>query len=217
MDISSLGPMGISLFLTLKLAVVTVILELLILFPLCWFLFQNKNKFLCVLIESLLTLPLFLPPTVIGFYYLVIFQQNEALTFNFLALVIVSFVSSMPLFIKNTLNGLEAVDKAEVELCCNLGATKSEIITKIYLPQMKLSLLRTITPCFAHIVGSFGALLMVGGSIPGKTKVISIYIFEKVESLQFEKAHVAGLVLLALALGLLLVLHLSSKEAPWKK
>lgn len=194
--------------LTLKLATVTTLLLLLIGIPLSWWLSHTRNKFKPA-IEALVAIPLVLPPTVLGFYLLIllgsngmlgqasIYFQDQVLAFTFTGLVIASVLYSMPFVIQPLQTAFEQLDEKTIEAAYILGAYPLRVFLTIIMPQAKRGFLTAIILGFSHTVGEFGVVLMVGGNIPGETQVVSIAIYELVESLEYQKAHYlsAGLVL----------------------
>jgi molybdate transport system permease protein len=195
------------IWLTLQLASLTVLLLLLISLPIAWWLAHTKSK-LKVPIEAVTALPLVLPPTVLGFYLLVFMGGNGALgqiwinltghplSFSFAGLVVASCVYSLPFVVQPIQAAFESLDRHAIEAAWTLGASRVKTFVVIIVPQARRGLLTAIVLGFAHTIGEFGVVLMVGGNIPGETQVVSIAIYEHVETLNYDAAHTlsAGLI-----------------------
>lgn len=206
------------LLLSLQLALATVIALLLVGLPLAWWLARTKTRFKPV-VESLVSLPLVLPPTVLGFYFLIAFSPNNAfggwlddwlglrLVFSFPGLVLASMVYSLPFMVQPIQSGLEALPASLTEAATLMGKTKMEILRRVQLPNIKSSLLTAIVLSFAHTIGEFGVVLMIGGNIPGKTRVASIAIYDEVEALNYDAANWYSLVLLGVTFLILLAVY----------
>lgn len=206
------------LLLSLQLALATVIALLLVGLPLAWWLARTKTR-LKPVVESLVSLPLVLPPTVLGFYFLIAFSPNNAfggwlddwlglrLVFSFPGLVLASMVYSLPFMVQPIQSGLEALPASLTEAATLMGKTKMEILRRVQLPNIKSSLLTAIVLSFAHTIGEFGVVLMIGGNIPGKTRVASIAIYDEVEALNYDAANWYSLVLLGLTFLILLAVY----------
>ncbi len=207
------------LILTFKLAFVTTILLLVISIPLSYWLAYTKSKTKPV-IETLVSMPLILPPTVVGFYLLVAFSPSNAfgnwlnewfglqLVFSFEGLVFASLIYSLPFMVHPIQSGLSGLPPSLKEASYVLGKSKINTIFKVLLPNIKPSLLTGIVLAFAHTIGEFGVVLMIGGNIPGETKVASIAIYDEVESLNYEAANTYSLILFVLAFLILLTVYL---------
>lgn len=212
-----------AIFLTLKLAVVTTILLLIVGIPLAWWLSQSKHKFR-VFIEALISLPIVLPPTVLGFYLLVFMGEQGPLgrildslgfgpvVFSFSGLVIGSFFYSMPFVIHPLKNGFKKIDSHLLDAAATVGANKWTQFLTIALPLTKAHLLTAAVLGVAHTIGEFGVVLMIGGNIPGKTKVLSIEIYDLVEGLQYQQAGLLSLALVIFSFITLLILHSLDRE-----
>jgi len=204
-------------WLTLKLAATTTIILLIIGTPLAWWL--SRTQCWCKsMIEAVISLPLVLPPTVLGFYLLIILSPQNwvgqfwlsmtgtRLVFTFTGLVIGSVIFSLPFVVQPLQNAFAGVSQRVLEAAATLGATPLDRFFTIAIPLARPGFLTAITLSFAHTVGEFGVVLMIGGSIPGKTQVLSIAIYEQVERLEFEQAHIlAGGMLLFSFLTLILL------------
>ena len=209
-----LGP----LWLSLALASVTTVILLFIGTPLAWWLSGTQSR-LRPAIEALTALPLVLPPTVLGFYMLIAlgpaspiggFWLNvtgEALTFSFSGLVIASVVYSLPFMVQPLQNAFAAVGRGPVEAAATLRATPLDAFFSIVVPLSARGFLTATVLTFAHTIGEFGVVLMVGGNIPGETRVISIAIYEHVEMLNYSEAHILSIGLIAFAFAILLLVY----------
>ena len=165
-------------------------------------------------------MPLVLPPTVLGFYFLMAFSPNNGvgswlnsvlgikLVFSFTGLVIASVIYSLPFMVHPIQSGLSSISKSITEASYVMGKSKWETLFKIQLPQIKPAILTGIVLSFAHTVGEFGVVLMIGGNIPGKTKVASIAIYDEVEALNYDAANFYSLVLFAITFCILLLVYL---------
>jgi len=206
------------LLLTLKLAAVTTAVLLLLAIPLAgWVAFAHTR--LRYLAEALVALPLVLPPTVIGFYLLVSLGPTTSigraitsilghtLAFSFSGLVVGSILYSLPFAVQPIVAGLRAVDPAYLEAAATLGASPRAAFTRIALPLAKSSLLTAAVLTFTHTIGEFGVVLMLGGSIPGRTRTLSIALYNLVENGDFNTANTLALLLLSFSTLALLLLY----------
>ncbi len=206
------------IILTLKLATVTTILLVAIGIPLANWLANTKTKLKPVL-EALISMPLVLPPTVLGFYLLIAFSPNNAfgewldqwlglrLIFSFEGLVFASIIYSLPFMVHPIQSGLANLPKSLTEASYVLGKSKFQTLIKVLLPNIKPALLTGIVLSFAHTMGEFGVVLMIGGNIPGQTKVASIAIYDEVESLNYGAANSYSIILLAITFTILLFVY----------
>lgn len=188
------------ILVTLKLATMTTLILLLIGTPLAWWLSNTSSKSK-VIIESIVALPLVLPPTVLGFYLLLAlspdgfigniwsYVSNTPLSFSFSGLVIGSVIYSMPFVVQPLQASFEMVGKPLQQAAYTLGANSLDTFKNIVLPLSKRGFLVAITLGFAHTVGEFGVVLMIGGNIPEVTQVLSIIIYDHVEVLEYTQAH----------------------------
>jgi molybdate transport system permease protein len=206
-----------AVYLTLKLAGVTTIILLILGTPLAWWLANTRSRFR-VLVEAITALPLVLPPTVLGFYLLIALGANgvigipakiltgSTLAFTFTGLVIASTLYSLPFVVQPLHGAFESVGKKPLEAAWSLGASKLDAFFTVAAPMAFRGYLTAIVLGFTHTMGEFGVVLMVGGNIPGKTKVLSIAIYDHVEVLEYSQAHVlSGALLLFSFLTLILV------------
>ncbi len=209
--------------LSFKLALTTSSILFLIALPLAWWLSQTKCK--CkAFIEAFSSLPIVLPPSVIGFYVLFSLSQNSAvgiffeetfgiqLVFNFTGLVIASCFYSFPFMLQPLQGGFESLNKNMLEASYIAGKSKFQTLILVALPNIKPALLTALVVTFAHTVGEFGVVLMVGGSIPGETKVASVAIYEFVEILDYSQAHVYSAIMLIMSFSVLLAVYLFNQH-----
>ena len=207
------------LLLTFKLALFTTVILILIGIPVAYWLSNTKSR-LKPVFETLVSMPLVLPPTVLGFYFLMAFSPNNTfgnwlgewlgikLVFSFSGLVIASVIYSLPFMVHPVQSGLSGISRSITEASFVMGKSKWETLLKVQLPQIKPALLTGIVLSFAHTVGEFGVVLMIGGNIPGKTKVASIAIYDEVEALNYDAANFYSLVLFAITFCILLSVYL---------
>ncbi len=205
--------------LSFKLAGITTLILFIISLPLAWYLSQTKSKAKPFL-EAVTALPIVLPPSVLGFYILVALSQNSPigvffeeyfgikLVFNFTGLVIASCFYSLPFMVQPLQGGFESLNKNMLEASYISGKSKFETVLKVALPNIKPALLTAIIVTFAHTVGEFGVVLMVGGSIPGETKVASVAIYEFVEIMDYESAHIYSAIMVIMSFLVLLSVYI---------
>ncbi len=211
------------LILTFKLAFITTIILLIISIPLAYLLTKWESKFKYI-IQTLISMPIVLPPTVLGFYLLLTFnpgnffgqfiQQifNVRLVFTFEGLIIASTIYSLPFMVNSLQAGFQSLNPNLWEASYTLGKSKFETLFKVLLPNIKSSLITGIVISFAHTVGEFGVVLMIGGSIPGETKVASIAIYDQVEALNYHAANIYSLILFIIAFTILLTVYVLNKK-----
>jgi molybdate transport system permease protein len=207
------------LVLTFKLAVVTTIILFFVSVPLAYWLAYSKSK-LKPVIEALVSMPLVLPPTVIGFYMLLAFSPSNAfggwledwiglrLVFSFEGLVLGSVIYSLPFMVQPIQAGFSNLSPDLKRASYVMGKSRLTTLNRVLLPNIKTSLLTGIVLAFAHTIGEFGVVLMIGGNIWGKTRVASIAIYDQVESLNYEVANAYSLILFALTFIILLSVYL---------
>jgi len=202
-----------ALWLTLRLALVSTLWLLALGAPLAWWLAQSRWRGKAWL-EAVIALPLVLPPTVLGFYLLLAFAPDspfgqfwlsatgQPLAFSFSALVIGSVLYSLPFVVQPLQASFEQLPKGLLEAASTMGAGRLDRFASIVLPLTRRSFITAASLGFAHTVGEFGVVLMIGGNIPGETQVLSIALYDRVESLQYAEAHqlAAGLVIFSLLL-----------------
>ncbi len=204
--------------LSFKLASLTAFILFIMGLPLAWYLSQTKSK-LKPFIESLTALPIVLPPSVLGFYILWTLSASSPigsffeeylgvkLVFSFTGLVVASCFYSLPFMVQPLQNGFESLNKNMLEASYIAGKSRLQTIFLVALPNMKQSLITAIIITFAHTVGEFGVVLMVGGSIPGETKVASVAIYEMVEIMDYSAAHVYSAIMLGISFIVLLSVY----------
>jgi molybdate transport system permease protein len=199
--------------LSFKLAGTTTLILFIISLPLAWYLSQSKSKTKPYL-EAITSLPIVLPPSVLGFYILIIFAEVD-LAFTFTGLVIASCFYSLPFMVQPLQSGFEGLNRNMLEASYISGKGKIETILKVALPNIKPALMTAIIISFAHTVGEFGVVLMVGGSIPDETKVASVAIYELVEIMDYSTAHIYSAIMVGISflvlLGVYIFNHKQSK------
>jgi len=190
--------------LSFKLAGITTLILFLLSLPLAWYLSQSKSK-TKPFIEAITALPIVLPPSVLGFYILIIFTKID-LNFTFTGLVVASCFYSLPFMVQPLQGGFEALNKNMIEASYISGKSQINTLFRVALPNIKPALLTAMIITFAHTVGEFGVVLMIGGSIENETKVASIAIYEMVEIMDYTTAHIySGIMILISFLVLLSV------------
>lgn len=206
------------LLLTFKLATITSLILLVIALPMAYWLAFGKFKGRGVF-EAIIGMPLVLPPSVIGFYLLLAFSPSHwfgawiesvlglRLVFSFPGLVIASIIYSLPFMIYPIRAGLQSLPASLREAAYVLGKSRWETLFKILLPNCKSALLTAFVLTFAHTIGEFGVVLMIGGNIPGVTKVASVAIYNEVEALNYPAANQYALVLFVVTFAILLIVY----------
>ena len=209
--------------LSFKLAGITTIILFFISLPLAWFLSQSKSKFKPI-IESITALPIVLPPSVLGFYILVSLSTSSPigaffddmfgvkLVFSFIGLVVASCFYSLPFMVQPLQSGFESLDKSMIEASYVVGKSQLTTLFKVALPNIKPALLSATIITFAHTVGEFGVVLMVGGSIPNETKVASVAIYEMVEVLDYTTAHIYSAIMVLISFLVLLGVYIFNQK-----
>jgi molybdate transport system permease protein len=208
-------------WLTLRLAVSATLILLVLGTPVAWWLARTKSP-VRPLFEALVALPLVLPPTVLGFYLLLLLGPRGPLSplldwfdlrlvFTFPGLVIGSVVFSMPFVVNPLKNAFEEIPAGQLEAAATLGAGPLDRFFSVVLPMSKSGLVTGTVMGFAHTLGEFGVVLMIGGNIPGETQVLSVAIYEKVEQLDYAKAHEYSMGLLIFSTLLLTALYSSQR------
>lgn len=210
-------------FLLSGLLALTTTLALLVLgIPLAWWLAYARTRWK-VVPEVLVTLPLILPPTVIGFYLLLLFSPTGGiggvfrdwfgidLVFSFTGLWIVSMIYSLPFMVNPLISGFRQLPKSLGEASRVLGRGKWNTLFTVLLPNLRGALVSAAIFTFAHTVGEFGVVLMIGGGIPGNTRVVSIALYDEVEALRYDNAHIYAIILLVFAFVTLLAARLFSQ------
>jgi molybdate transport system permease protein len=204
--------------LTLQVATLTTLILLVLGVPLAWWLARTRSAWRHP-VGALVTLPFVLPPSVLGFYLLVAMGPNGPLgqwtqamglgllTFSFAGLVLASVVYSLPFMVQPVMNAMQALGPRPLEVAATLRASPLDRFFTVVLPLCKPGLITGTVMSFAHTVGEFGVVLMVGGNIPGVTRVVSVQLYDHVEALEYGAAHRLAAVLLVFAFVVLLVLQ----------
>lgn len=218
--------MAEAVFLTLKLAGVTTLILLVVATPLAWWLARSTARWK-EFVGAVVALPLVLPPTVLGFYLLLALSPDgpigapvqrlfgTTLPFTFTGLVIGSVIYSLPFMVQPVRNAFEALGERPLEVAATLRASPWDTFVSVALPLARPGFLSGTVLTFAHTVGEFGVILMLGGNIPGETKVLSVAIYDHVESLEYAEAHIlsGGMVVGAFALIWLMTVSQKRWEA----
>lgn len=217
------APLWQSLWLTVRLAAITTLVLGLVGLPLAHWLNTTRLRF-APMLETLVALPIVLPPTVIGFYLLVAFSPNHApgswwldatgrpLAFSFTGLVIASVFYSLPFAVQPFQAALRSVPRELLDAGATLGANPLRVFLRLHAPLAWRGIAAGLTLGFAHTLGEFGVVLMIGGAIPGVTKVASIALYEEVQVLDYPSAHAFAATLLVLAFVLLLIVTLLQRR-----
>ena len=212
-----------TLWITFKLAFATTVILIIIGLPFAYWLTYSRIK-IKPLIEALVSMPMVLPPSVIGYYMLVIYSPrnwfgawlndafNVRLAFSFEGVLIASVIFSLPFMIQPLHNGLRALPDSLREASFTLGKSKSMTFFRILLPSIKPSIITAVALTFAHTIGEFGIVLMVGGNMPGETRVASIAIYDEVQSLNFKVANQYAFILFAVSFVMLATIYSVNKK-----
>jgi len=207
-----------TLLLTGKLATWTTVLLLLIGFPVAYLL-AYKRFFLKSLLEALISMPMVLPPTVLGFYMLVAYSPEHAfgrfleqafdrrLAFSFEGVLLASVIFSLPFMVQPLQNGFTAIPASLREVSATLGKSGFVTFFRVLVPNMIPSVVTAVAMTFAHCIGEFGVVIMVGGNMPGETRVASIAIYDEVQALNYDVANRYSLVLFGISLLLLTLIY----------
>jgi molybdate transport system permease protein len=207
-----------TLLLTAKLALSTTLILFIIGLPIAALLAFTRFR-LKVIFEALINMPMVLPPTVIGYYLLVAFSPQHAfggflerwfdlrLAFTFQGVLIASVIFSLPFMVQPLQNGFVALPKSYREAAYTLGKSKIETFFRVLVPNIKPSIVTAVAMTFAHSIGEFGIVLMVGGNMPGETRVASIAIYDEVQSLNYSTANQYSLILFAVSFVLLVIIY----------
>ena len=207
-----------SVLLTIQLAAVTTAILLVIALPFSWWLATTRARSR-PLFEAITALPLVLPPTVLGFYLLILMAPStplgglwvrltgDTLAFSFPGLVLASVIYSFPFAVQPLQTAFASVPRPVLDAARTLGASPRDAFFSVSMPMARRGLITAAVLSFAHTVGEFGVILMVGGNIPGKTRVISIEVFSAVETLDYRTAHILSFWLLALSLIVLVLVY----------
>ncbi len=213
------------LWLTFRLAAVTTLILLFVGTALAWWLARSRSR-LKPVIEAMTALPLVLPPTVLGFYLLIFLSPTaplgaawrsvtgDTLTFSFTGLVVASCLYSLPFMVQPLQAAFEALGRTPLEAAASLRAGPWDRFISVVVPMSARGYLTATVLSFAHTVGEFGVVLMVGGNIPGRTKVISIAIYEHVETINYAQAHALSAILLVFSFAVLLLVYSVNRRFP---
>jgi len=217
-----------TLWITAKLAILTTLTLLILGMPFSYFLAYSHFR-LKPVIEAIVSMPLVLPPSVIGYYMLVAYSPkywfgdmlqkifNIRLAFSFEGVLIASVIFSLPFMVQPLQNGLSALPLNLREASYTLGKTKTITFFKVLLPNIKPSLITAIALTFAHCIGEFGIVLMVGGNMPGETRVASIAIYDEIQSLNFNTANKYAFILFLISFVMLILIYtVNKKHDTWK-
>ena len=208
-----------ALLVTIKLASITTVILILVGTPIAWWLSQTRFKFKAV-VEAIIALPLILPPTVLGFYLLMTLGTNgpignfleslggSSIAFTFTGLVVGSVIYSLPFVVQPLQNSFGSIGKQPMEVAATLGASKLDRFFTVAVPLARSGFITASVLGFAHTVGEFGVVLMIGGNIPGETGVLSIAIYDHVEAMEYGQAHVLAGGLLVLSFVMLLIVYI---------
>ena len=211
------------LWLSAQLAFVTMLVLVLIGTPLAWWLSQTSSRWKPVA-QAVVAMPIVLPPTVLGFYLLILLGPDgtigkwwveltgSTLTFSFTGLVIASCIYSLPFAVQPIQNSFEALPRQALERAWTLGASRLDAFFSVAVPLSVRGFVSGMVLAFAHTLGEFGVVLMVGGNIPGETRVVSIAIYDHVESLNYAAAHHMSLLLLGFAFVVLLGMYIFNRR-----
>mgnify|MGYP001042908124 CR=1 FL=1 len=206
----SLAEIWTPVSLSLSLATINVLILLVLGTPIAWWLARSRSRYR-ELVGALVAMPLVLPPTVLGFYLLIAlgpygpggwiasFWGGRTLAFSFTGLVIGSFFYSLPFMVQPLRNGFAAIGNDPLEAAATLGASKRQSFWRVAVPLARPGYISGAVMSFAHTVGEFGVVLMIGGNIPGQTKVVAIALYDYVERLQWGEAHLVALGMVAFA------------------
>ncbi|MGD9968935.1 MAG: molybdate ABC transporter permease subunit [Sulfuricurvum sp.] len=212
-----------TMFLTFKLASITTAILLLIGIPLAAWMVFSKFRFKSI-IETIVSMPLVLPPSVLGFYLLLSFSPASfigkyltdhgiRLAFSFEGLIIGSVLFSLPFMVHPVQAALSQVASSIFEASYTLGKSRFETMVRVILPTIRHGIISGAVLAFAHTVGEFGVVLMIGGNIPGETRVASIAIYDEVESLNYAMAHQYALSLFVITFAILLIVYTLNKKS----
>ena len=212
-----------AIIVTIKLASLSTAILILIGTPLAWWLSQTRFKFK-VIIEAFIALPLILPPTVLGFYLLLTLGPNgpigkfleslggSSIAFTFSGLVVGSVIYSLPFVVQPLQNSFNSVGKQSMEVAATLGASKIDRFFTVAIPLARSGFITAAVLGFAHTIGEFGVVLMIGGNIPGETGVLSIAIYDHVETMEYGKAHWLSAGLLIISFLMLVFVYIFNRH-----
>jgi molybdate transport system permease protein len=213
-----------TILLTLKLAGITTLILLVISIPVAYFLTYSRSAFK-PFFEAIVSMPLVLPPTVLGYYLLVAFSHDSMfgnflfrnfgvnLNFTFTGILIGSIIYSLPFMVHPIQSGFQHLPASLREASFTLGKSSLTTLFSVLLPNIRTSLISGIVLCFAHTIGEFGVILMIGGNIKGETRVASIAVYDEVESMHYKNANVYALILLCISFIILFLLFLYNRRS----
>ncbi len=214
-----------AILLTARLALVTTLILFIVGTPLAWWLARSRSR-AAIAVEAITAMPLVLPPTVLGFYLLILLSPTStlggiwvqmtgsALTFSFSGLVVASVIYSLPFMVQPLQNAFDELGNNSLEAAATLGAGPIDRFFNVALPQCRRGFITAGVMTFAHTVGEFGVVLMVGGNIPEQTRVISIAIYENVETLNYAQAHALSAGLLLFSFATLITVYAVNRRSP---
>lgn len=214
------------LLLSASLATVSTLILILLGAPLAWWLARTRSR-LQPVVQAIVAMPIVLPPTVLGFYLLLLLGPQgsigswwlqltgDTLTFSFAGLVIASCIYSLPFAVQPMQNAFESLPEGNLEAAWTLGASKFNAFVTVAVPLSLRGFISAAVLSFAHTLGEFGVVLMVGGNIPGETRVVSIAIYDHVESLNYAAAHQLSLILIAFAFAVLFTMFVINRR--WQR
>lgn len=212
-----------AIIVTIKLALISTAILIVIGTPLAWWLSQTRVKFK-VVFEAIIALPLILPPTVLGFYLLMTLGKNgpigrllesfggSSIAFTFSGLVVGSVIYSLPFVVQPLQNSFASIGKQPMEVAATLGASKLDRFFTVAIPLARSGFITAAVLGFAHTVGEFGVVLMIGGNIPGETGVLSIAIYDHVEAMEYGQAHLLAGGLLITSFLMLIFVYLFNRH-----
>ena len=212
-------------YLTLKLALATTVILFALGVPLAYWLAFGRSKFK-VIIEAFVGLPLVLPPSVLGFYLLLAFSPensfgefldtyfNVRLVFTFPGLVIASVIYSLPFMIQPIQSGFRMLPETFIETAYTIGKSRFTTLVRVLIPNIRNALVTGCVLSFAHTIGEFGVVLMVGGNIPNETRVASVAIYDEVQAMNYHQANIYSAILLAFAFVILISVYLVNQRTP---
>ncbi|BFM50994.1 molybdate ABC transporter permease subunit [Marinomonas sp. THO17] len=212
-----------AIWLTLKLAGLVTLILLIACTPVAWWLARTQSIWKAP-INAIVAMPLVLPPSVLGFYLLIMLAPQgqigqllqqlgiSSLPFSFTGLVVASLLYSLPFVMQPLQNAFANIPNARLDAAATLGASPLDAFFTVVLPLAKSGFLSATVLGFAHTVGEFGVVLMIGGNIPGETKVISVQIYDHVEALQYDQAHALSILMLGFAFVVLCLLYLLQRK-----
>ncbi len=211
------------LYNSIKLAVITTVILFFIGILIAYPLAHSRKKFKAVF-ETMINIPLVIPPTVLGFYFIMIFGTNTGigkflksffgieLVFTFSGMIVISVLFSLPFMVNALKNGFEGLPGSLREASYTLGKSRLQTLIYVLLPNMKPSILTGVVLTFAHTLGAFGVILMVGGNIPGRTRVASVEIYNYLDTMNYSAAHTFAIIMFVVSFTILLSVNIFNKK-----